>query len=71
MEDKIILYSTTTCPKCNILKLKLDEKKIEYTVVDDADVMISKKIMSVPVLEINGTMMDFITANNWINEVSD
>lgn len=70
MDKRVILYSTTTCPKCNILKAKLDERKIGYTVVDDVDVLVSKNIMSVPILEVDGTMMDFLTANKWVNEVS-
>lgn len=69
MNKSVILYSTTTCPKCNILKAKLDEKKVGYTVVDDVDTLISKNIMSVPVLEVDGITMDFITANKWANEV--
>ena len=69
MKDKIILYSTATCPRCNILKAKLDEKEIEYTIIDDVDVLISKHFMSVPVLEVDGSTMDFITANKWVNEV--
>ena len=70
MKDKIILYSTATCPRCNILKAKLNEKEIEYTIIDDVDVLISKHIMSVPILNVNGTAMDFITANKWVNEVN-
>jgi glutaredoxin len=27
---KVIIYSTTTCPYCKMLKDYLDEKKVEY-----------------------------------------
>jgi len=63
----IILY-TTHCPKCRILETKLKAKNIEYQVVTDAEVMIDKGFMSSPMLEVDGTVMDFSQANNWINE---
>ena len=34
----VILYSTG-CPKCNILKKKLADAKIDYSVIEDVDVM--------------------------------
>ena len=64
---KVILYSTD-CPKCKLLTKKLDNKKIEYDVVNDVDIMLSKGFQTVPMLEVDGNVMDFITANNWINE---
>ena len=62
-----ILFSTG-CPKCVILKKKLSQKNIEYTEVNDVDVMIEKGLSSVPWLEVDGEMMDFNKANQWINE---
>ena len=64
---KVILYSTD-CPKCKLLTKKLDNKKIEYDVVNNVDLMLSKGFQTVPMLEVDGNVMDFITANNWINE---
>jgi hypothetical protein len=62
----VVLY-TTHCPKCNVLKEKLDMAKIMYVEVTDVDLMLSKGIKSSPVLECDGEMMDFVTANSWIN----
>lgn len=65
----IVLYSTH-CPKCGVLEKKLDMAGIEYQFVDDADVMIEKGFMSAPMLEVDGTPMDFMTAIKWVNERS-
>ncbi len=64
--NNIILYSTG-CPKCNVLKKKLDLKNIKYEVVSDADLMIEKGFSSAPMLEVNGDVMDFSDALKWIN----
>lgn len=64
---QIILYSTG-CPKCKVLVAKLNAKNIKYNTVSDIGIIISKGISTVPVLEVNGTIMDFKTAVEWINE---
>lgn len=62
---QVILYSTG-CPKCKMLKAKLDTKGIKYDVVTDVNVMESKGFMSVPMLEINGEVMNYMKADEWI-----
>lgn len=62
----VILFSTH-CPKCNILDKKLKEKNITYTEVNDVDVMTEKGFTTVPMLEVDGTVMDFKEANDWVN----
>lgn len=63
----IILYSTG-CPKCNILKKKLEDAHMEYSVVEDVDVMLSKGLKEVPWLEVDGNLMNFVDSSKWINE---
>lgn len=63
----VILYSTG-CPKCNILKKKLADAKIDYKVVEDVDVMVSKGLKEVPWLEVDGNLMNFVDSSKWINE---
>ena len=63
---KTILF-TTGCPRCEVLKKKLEQKNIQYEEVNDVEVMRGKGYLTVPILEIDGTAMDFTTANNWIN----
>lgn len=64
----ITLYSTKTCPKCSIVKAKLDNKNIEYTLVDDEDVLREKGYDLLPVLEVNGyAMSSMLEINSWLN----
>lgn len=63
----IVLYSTG-CPKCGILERKLNEKNISFTKFTDVDEMLALGIMSVPVLSVDGDMMDFSKAVQWVNE---
>ena len=63
----IILYSTG-CPKCNILKKKLAEKNIPYIENNDVEEMASLGIDFVPVLYVNGEMLQFKEANDWVNQ---
>ena len=64
---EVILYSSN-CPKCNILEKKLRQANIDFTLVQDVDLMIAKGFMSAPMLEVDGQAMDFGQANNWIKE---
>ena len=64
---RVILYSTG-CPKCNVLKTKMDMKGIEYTESGDIDFLIERGIMQAPVLNVNGVLLDFVEANKWIND---
>lgn len=63
----VILYSNH-CPKCNILTKKLNDKNIEFNEINDIELMISKGFMSMPMLEVDGNVMNFSDANKWINE---
>ena len=63
---QVTLYSTG-CPKCKVLVTKLDGKNINYNIVSDINVIISKGINTVPVLEVDNNLMDFKTAVDWVN----
>lgn len=62
----IVLYSTG-CPKCNVLKKKLDNLGIEYTVNSDRELMQMKGFNLLPVLEVDGIPMEFKRAIDWVN----
>lgn len=64
---RVILYSTN-CPKCNVLKKKLEQKNIDFELVTDQDIMIEKGFMSAPMLEVDGNIMKFSDANEWVNK---
>lgn len=71
---EVVLYSTH-CPKCNILEKKLTQKGINFTIVDDNSEVVkvgrANKIMSAPILKVDEKVMDFSSANGWLNEVDD
>lgn len=65
----IVLYTTKTCPKCGIVKAKLENKKIEYTCIDDETVLEEKGYDLLPVLEVDGVVMkNMLDINAWINK---
>lgn len=64
----VTLYSTKTCPKCRVLGIKMDSKGIQYEKNEDVEVMQKKGLLTVPWLEVDGKMMDFNEANEWINQ---
>lgn len=67
MKDEIVLYSIG-CPKCTVLKMKLDQKGIEYGLNDSMEEMEALGIQSVPVLSVNGELKDFSEAVRWVGE---
>ena len=64
---KVILYEHG-CPRCKVLKAKLDQKGIEYEVVNDIEVMKAKGFTEAPKLDVDGVVMDFKQATNWVKE---
>lgn len=63
---EIILYSTG-CPKCKVLKAKLDSKHIPYVENNSLDDMEKLDVMSVPMLSVDGVMYDFSEGVKWVN----
>ena len=66
-KNKIILYSTKSCPRCSGLKRTLNDKGIDYEVCEDVDKMASLGISSIPVLEINGELLSSAESIRWAN----
>ena len=63
------IYTTDTCPRCGVLKTKMDAKGIPYESITDVNEIKKLGIMSVPYMQVDdGELMDFATANTWINE---
>ena len=62
----ITLYSTG-CPKCKVLKSKLEEKNIEFVEKDSVEEMIGLGITQVPVLSVDGVLLGFKEAVTWVN----
>lgn len=64
---KVILYEHG-CPRCKVLKSKLDQKGIQYENVSDVEMMKAKGFTEAPKLEVDGTVYDFKEAVEWIGE---
>ncbi len=61
----ITLY-TTHCPKCKVIEKKLAQKNIQYIEVTDVAEMQRLGFKSVPILEVDGKIMNMTDANRWI-----
>lgn len=72
---EVILYSTG-CPKCNVLKKKLEAANVNYTEVTDTDkvtqICNSTGFDSVPIIAIeDGHILDFNRAIAWVKQVGE
>ena len=67
MGKRVILYEHG-CPRCKVLKSKLDQKGIKYEDISDVEVMKSKGFQEAPKLDVNGVVVDFKEAVKWIGE---
>lgn len=63
--EEIKLYSNG-CPKCKILKQRLDEKEIEYIERSDTGFLERNNILSFPVLVIGSKILKYFEAINWL-----
>ena len=62
----IKLY-TIDCPKCKVLETKLKSKNIDFEIVKDVSIMKDLGITITPVLDVDGKLLDFIDAINYVN----
>lgn len=63
----ITLY-TIDCPKCKILEKKLEQANIKYETCKDTNIMTEKGFDFMPVLDVDGRVMNFGEAVKWVNE---
>ena len=64
----VVLYSTN-CPMCNVLEKKLVQTDIAFDEINDVEVMRKKGFLSAPMLEVDGDIMNFKEAIDWINSL--
>ena len=62
---KVILYEHG-CPRCKILKMKLDQKGVTYETVNDVEVMKAKGFNEAPKLEVDNVVYGFKEAVDWL-----
>ena len=64
----MILYTTPTCPKCKVIKMKLEKAGINYTVNENIEDMERIGIRSVPVLQKDGQLLDCNAIGQFLRE---
>ncbi len=67
MKDTLILY-TINCPICNRIKQMLDAKNMQYSLCTDEGEMLALGIEVLPVLSVNGALLQAKAAMKYINE---
>ena len=66
----ITIYSKEGCPKCRVLKMKLDKKGIEYAECLDTEKMQEMGLKSLPVmLCADGELLKFEEAVKYVNQL--
>lgn len=68
MNKTVILYSTG-CPKCEVLKKKLEQKEVNYETVCSVEEMTVLGITTVPVLGVDDNLLEFGQAVEWVNKL--
>ena len=64
------VYSSSTCPKCKVLKTKLDKAGIEYQVNENIEDAKALGIKTLPYVQLSdGTLLDFGKAIAFIRDV--
>ena len=68
----IVLYKSTTCPQCKVVKMKLDKKGLPYAekLIDDMTPaeLAAANIKGIPTMFVDGEKMTNIREiSNWIN----
>ena len=63
----VTLYSTG-CPKCKVLKMKLQKKGIEYEENTDVEEMLAMGLKSAPVLRVDDNLLPFEKAVRWVDK---
>lgn len=63
----IKIYTSPVCPKCKVIKTKMDQKGIQYEETNDLEPLIAAGLSELPQLEVDGKLMNFMAANAWVN----
>lgn len=63
------VYTLPSCGMCNVLKEKMNKKRLKFQEITDEKIIKEKKILSVPVLEFSDeSRLVGTEAIYWVNE---
>lgn len=69
MNEQIVLYSSSECTRCKIVKNMLDINHIPYDDVTDKELMVDMGFEEVPILEVDGKIIEgFARIITWLEE---
>lgn len=60
---------STGCEKCKILEKKLEDKNIKFEIINDIEEIKKTGYNCVPLLEVDGKMLDFMKAIQYVNNL--
>ena len=60
---------TTGCPQCKVLETLMNNKSLHYNKITNEEEMIAKGIMSAPMLEIDGELLNYPQAMKYVKEI--
>ena len=63
----VTIYTKDTCPKCKVLKKKLELKNINYSECQDTKTMEELDIAEIPVLQVDDMFLVYGEAVKWVN----
>lgn len=67
--NKIILYTSDTCHRCNVVKELLGIHSVKYEEVADRDFILSLGLEGVPAIEVDGKIIDdYISVLAWLKK---
>ena len=67
----ITVYSSSTCPKCKVLKLKLEKAGIAYEANENMEEMEQLGFKSLPMMKLeDGQILDFGAAVAYVKEAT-
>ncbi len=64
----MVVFYTTHCPKCKVIKTKLDKKGVTYTENENVNEMLELGFKSAPILIVDGKALTFNEALKWVGE---
>ena len=65
----LTLYTKDDCPRCDMLKAKLNAKNISFVEIKDESVIEALGIDFLPVLQVGEEFMQLSKANDFINSL--
>lgn len=60
------IYTTKNCSICKVFIKMVNEKKLPYVEIWDEETLINKGFTTVPVVEVDGKIMNSIEAFEWL-----